>query len=58
MSLDFSNISKGIKHYYIMNELTEDQAIIVSRVQDLINIRELYNYEHIDETKLKLLLSK
>ena len=45
-----------IMKYYYLNNLTVEQTIIVSHVQDLIDMRDHSNYEHINETELKHLL--
>ena len=50
-----SKIVKRIKYYYL-SKLTVEQTIIVSHVQDLIDMRDHSNYEHINETELKHLL--
>ena len=43
-------IMKSIKYYYL-NNLTVEQTIIVSHVQDLIDIRDHSNYNHNNESK-------
>ena len=54
---DLSKIVKLIKYYYL-NNLTVEQTVILSHVQDLIDMRDHSIYEHINETKLKHLLFK
>ena len=48
-------VMKRIKHYY-SNALTKDQSIIVSRVQELIDMRDNSLYDHINEAEIQLLI--
>ena len=48
-------VMKPIKHYY-SNALTKAQSIIMSRVQELIDMCNNYLYDHINETDIQLFI--